>query len=370
MGVSGRRSIEAASLDGELLGGVVVLRWATWIWMAVLVVIDARGERFAHLWAALLLVGMALAFTVWATVMLRADPGALLRPAAVAVELGIAGLLVFSDQWVYGHSHSQSLGSAWPLAAVLTVGIAYGTRAGAGAGFSLGILHWLGDLSFDTSPWTSDRAVSTWSTLVLFTLAGAVAGFAARRVREADSAIAAARAREEVSRTLHDGVLQTLAVVQRRSEDVELVSLARDQELELREFLFGVDPAHPGLGPTLRAASARVERTHGLRAQVILAEDPTVSDAVARALGGAVSEALTNAAKHGEATAATVYVEAGDEGGLFCSIKDDGVGFDPEASPEGVGLTRSIRGRIAEVGGRVEVEGRPGRGAEVRLWVP
>ncbi len=374
--VSGRRPldptgrpIDQVALDRELLTGVVVLRWATWLWMAVLVMVDARGHRFSHLWAALVLVTMALLFTTWATLMLRTHPAALLHPAAVATELGIAGLLVFADQWVYGHAHSESLGSAWPLAAVLTVGIAYGTRAGAGAGAALGVVHWLGDLSFETRPWTVDR-LSSLSTLVLFTLAGAVGGFAARRVREAESAISAARAREEVSRTLHDGVLQTLAVVQRRSEDSELVALARDQELELREFLFGADPRHPGLGSTLRAASARVERTHGLRTQVILAEEPSVSDPVARAVGGAVSEALTNAAKHGEATSATVYVEVADQGGLFCSVKDDGRGFDPATSPEGVGLTRSIRGRIDEVGGRVEVVSRPGRGAEVRLWVP
>ncbi len=76
----------------------------------------------------------------------------------MATELGIAGLLLFADQWVYGHAHSESLGSAWPLAAVLSVGIAYGTRAGAGAGAALGVVHWLGDLSFETRPWTADRA--------------------------------------------------------------------------------------------------------------------------------------------------------------------------------------------------------------------
>jgi signal transduction histidine kinase len=35
-----------------------------------------------------------------------------------------------------------------------------------------------------------------------------------------------------------------------------------------------------------------------------------------------------------------------------------------------VGLPRSIRARMAEVGGRVEIDSRPGRGAEVRIWVP
>jgi signal transduction histidine kinase len=186
----------------------------------------------------------------------------------------------------------------------------------------------------------------------------------------AERTISAARAREEVARTLHDGVLQTLAVVQHRSDDDDLVALAREQEQELREYLFGMTPGRSGLGAGLRAAATRAERQHRLRAQVVLADEPRLSDAANQALVGAVSEALTNAAKHGSAGTATVYLESSDDGGAFCSVKDDGCGFDPTASPEGVGITRSIRGRMAEVGGRVEVDGRPGRGTEVRLWVP
>jgi signal transduction histidine kinase len=87
------------------------------------------------------------------------------------------------------------------------------------------------------------------------------------------------------------------------------------------------------------------------------------------ALGGAVGEALTNAAKHGGAGHATVYVEAGDTE-LFVSVKDDGGGFDPGGAIEGVGTARSIRGRVEDAGGRVEIDGNPGHGTEVRLWVP
>jgi signal transduction histidine kinase len=88
---------------------------------------------------------------------------------------------------------------------------------------------------------------------------------------------------------------------------------------------------------------------------------------VVDALAGAVSEALANAGKHGDATVVTVYAEPEGDA-VFCSVKDDGHGFD--GAPEGIGLSRSVRGRIAEVGGRVEVDGNPGRGTEVRLWVP
>ena len=104
---------------------------------------------------------------------------------------------------------------------------------------------------------------------------------------------------------------------------------------------------------------------------------PAVPVEVASALAGAVGEALTNAGKHGRADRVTVYVEPDQSpppGGsrptlLFCSVKDDGAGFDPGAVAEGIGLSRSVRGRIAEVGGRVELVARPGAGAEVRLWV-
>jgi signal transduction histidine kinase len=65
-----------------------------------------------------------------------------------------------------------------------------------------------------------------------------------------------------------------------------------------------------------------------------------------------------------------VYAEPADEGGVFCSVKDDGTGFDTASTTEGVGLARSVRSRVEEVGGRVEVDGNAGRGTEVRLWVP
>jgi signal transduction histidine kinase len=50
-------------------------------------------------------------------------------------------------------------------------------------------------------------------------------------------------------------------------------------------------------------------------------------------------------------------------------VKDNGSGFDETTVAEGQGMSGSIRGRIIEAGGTVEIDGRPGRGAEIRLWL-
>jgi len=209
---------------------------------------------------------------------------------------------------------------------------------------------------------------------VFYALGGAAAGYLARLLRRAEQEISAARAREEVARTLHDGVLQTLAVVERRANDPALSRLAREQERELRDWLFGA--AQPAgvvadLGVALRAAAARFEDAFGGRAQVLVADDlPPLAPEVVAALTGAAGEALVNAGKHGRASKVQVYVEPDEAGGVFCSVKDDGGGFDPGTTAEGIGLSRSIRGRVGEVGGRVEVVSAPGAGTEVLLWLP
>ena len=49
---------------------------------------------------------------------------------------------------------------------------------------------------------------------------------------------------------------------------------------------------------------------------------------------------------------------------------DNGTGFDPSSTVEGVGLTSSVRGRLSEVGGTVQIESAPGRGTEILLTIP
>lgn len=375
---------EEIALERGLLTGIAAFRWASWVWMAVVVAYDTtRQDPIARPGTAIAFVVAAFVWTGVASVLVRTNPSALLEPWALAVELVLSLAMVFADWWVYGPTsiHSQSLGSVWPVAVVLTIGIAYAGRAGFAAGLILGITRLLGQLRFgyDNGMGDGDNQQAAVGTIVLYALAGAVAGFVTIRLREAEREIATARAREEVARTLHDGVLQTLAIVQRRAADDDLVALAREQEQELRQFLFNprpdprrlFRPATADLATALRAAAAEAERRHGLRTQVVLTDDlAPVPDEVADALAGAVGEAMNNAAKHGHARKVTIFLEPADTGGVFCSVKDDGQGFDPGAVDEGIGVTKSIRGRVAEIGGTVEIDGRPGRGTEVRFHIP
>ena len=366
--------MDHAGIERSVLQGLAVFRWAAWAWMAVVLVVSR--DDLDHPVVAWALAAAALAVTVAATVVWRARPAVLLEPPAVAAELAVGLALIVFHGVVYGEdgafSTTQSLGSVWPLVGILLAGVALGPVAGGIAGVVLGLGRVAAVLIAGADIDDGARVLSLTNTTVFYALAGSVAGYVWLLLCRAERQVAEARAREEVARTLHDGVLQTLALVERRAGDPALSRLAREQERDLRAFLFG-RPVGNGadLATQLRAAAARFEDAFPARADVVVADDlPSLDDGTAGALAAAVGEALTNAGKHGGATRVTVYAEPDGAGGVFCSVKDDGTGFEPAATPEGVGLGRSVRGRVAEVGGRVEVSSRPGGGTEVRLWVP
>lgn len=364
-------------MDRSVLRGLAVFRWAAWAWMALVLLLGRNQLRPGRELAAVALVGAALAITVLTTVLLRRHPARLLHPAVVLGELAVGAALLVGDGIVYEEGHvfstQQSLGVAWPLFGVLSAGVAFGALGGAAAGTAVGAARLVGTLSNGVAldQITGGRISSHVTTTLVHALAGAMVGYVMGLLRRAEAEVSTARAREEIARTLHDGVLQTLAVVERRATDPDLARLAREQERELREWLLGSVPAQAtGLAPALRHAAARFEDAYGGRAEVLVPDDlPPLDHAASAALAGAVGEALTNAGKHGAATKATVYVEPEDSG-VFCSVKDDGCGFDPATTAEGMGIRESIRARMTEVGGRVEVAAAPGRGTEVRLWLP
>lgn len=353
-----------------LLRALSAVRGATLLWAIIGVAFST--EHLEHEWGAVGL--LALMAVTTALVSLWPNRGAVLDPQSaktVAFELIVGAIVLVGDGLIYADTRPQSLPWSWPAAGVMAAGIIYGARAGILAALFTGMASMTSEvvlLDRDTS------GIGALSKLGLWLLAGGVAGYVVSRLRRAEAQISVAQAREEVARQLHDGVLQTLAVIQRRSDDGELSALARDQEHDLRAFLSGSVNSPTEFEPELRRLAARHESMFGGRVSVVVAADtPRLKQNQLDALSGAIGEALTNAGKHGEAERVTIYAEPADhdDGGhaIFVSVKDNGSGFDSNGVEERIGISRSIRGRIVEAGGRAEVNGNPGRGAEVQLWI-
>jgi signal transduction histidine kinase len=175
--------------------------------------------------------------------------------------------------------------------------------------------------------------------------------------------------RAELGAHLHDSVLQTLALVQRRADDPRAVAaLARRQERELRTWLSGTreSAAWESLAGALTAAAAEVEDAHGVAVEVVAVGDARL-DGGGEAIVAAAREALVNAAKFAGERPIAVYAEA-DEARVQVFVRDRGPGFDPEAVPaDRQGLRESIVGRTERAGGRAFVRSTPGEGTEVEL---
>ncbi|WP_125967423.1 ATP-binding protein [Bifidobacterium samirii] len=176
--------------------------------------------------------------------------------------------------------------------------------------------------------------------------------------------------RADMTAHLHDGVLQTLALIQLHStESATVFALARQQERELREWLYQErTTSDRSVSAGIKEVAGEVEDAHGRPIDVVTVGDAQPS-AQTDALLDAARQALVNAVTHG-GEPVSVYCEAGpDLIELF--VRDHGDGFDPESIPEGrLGIRESIVGRVRRRGGTVDIVSRPGWGTEVRMRMP
>jgi signal transduction histidine kinase len=178
--------------------------------------------------------------------------------------------------------------------------------------------------------------------------------------------------RAELAAHLHDSVLQTLTLMQKRAGDPrEVAALARRQERELREWLGGDGPrsTEKSLAAALRAAAETVEDDHRVAIEVVVVGDCRM-DERAEAVLGAAREALQNAAKHAaDAGPIRVYAELGDAA-IEVFVRDHGPGFELADVPgDRRGVRESIVGRMERAGGRADVRSIPGSGTEVGLAI-
>ena len=176
--------------------------------------------------------------------------------------------------------------------------------------------------------------------------------------------------RADMTAHLHDGVLQTLALIQLHSEDPSTVfTLARGQERELREWLYQErSTSDRSVSAGLKQIAAEVEDEHGKPIEVVTVGDAHPS-AQTDALLDATRQALVNAVTHGSEPV-SLYCEATDTT-VEVFVRDHGEGFDIDAiPPDRLGIRESIIGRIKRRGGTVEIVSRAGWGTEVRMHMP
>jgi signal transduction histidine kinase len=185
--------------------------------------------------------------------------------------------------------------------------------------------------------------------------------------------------RWRVGRNLHDGAQQRLLAVanllklaqrqiDREDEAVEVLRLACDElgeaQAELRDLARGLHPvalSERGLGSALESLTVGCEMSITLEVDA-----DELPDEVELAAYFIVSESLTNARRYAEADAVRIRVAPVAEG-LLVEIVDDGSGGADPAS--GTGL-RGLADRIDSLGGRLEVDSRPGAGTRVSARLP
>ena len=373
-----------------MLKALAAARWLTWMWMVGVVVIastrdvenplpndpSGAGTAFRHPAVAIACVIAVLVMCVVATLGVRKRPERLMQPGFAITEGLLALALSVVDGWVFDPGHvfetSQSLATQYPLIAMATLGLTFGPWVAAAVGALVGPAElWATQLN-EFAGWSLRHTFSIIATSIFFAAAGAVFGWLGSLLRRVESEIADRRAKDEVGRVMHDTVLQTLALVEQRTlvTDPELAEVARAADRDVRRFLFGATSRETHtLESRIRSTVERVSANHDVDVTINVLDDGcTAAPTTQNALAGAVGEAVTNAIKHAVASSIVVFVETNDNGEVFASVRDDGMGFDTTRVDYGEGLTGSIQDRMIDVGGRSEVDSTVGSGTEIRIW--
>ncbi|WP_020573392.1 MacS family sensor histidine kinase [Actinopolymorpha alba] len=363
---------------GSLWKALAVLRFV--LLAQALVVNLLRWQEFDHPLTGWLILTVISAWTLIATWLYDAPRRrrwpVLTADLAIAIGALLTTPYVLSDEMLARHDFTVP--TYWITAAVL----AWAIHAGWAGGVAAGLAVVPADLA--------TRAVfnaTTVGNLFLLLLASAVVGYTSQLIREAAAERAratelAARTaeRERLARVVHDGVLQVLTYVQRRGTEIggdaaALAAAAAEQEERLRALIRG----QPG---TLEGRSdGQVDLGRGLAglgaagiSVAAPAEPVFLAAGAAGELLAAVGAALDNVRQH--APAARIYLLLEDDGGgVVISVRDDGPGIPDgrlgEAEADGrMGVSRSIRGRLHELGGTATLTSAPGKGTEWELRVP
>jgi signal transduction histidine kinase len=346
----------------------------------------SRWREFDHRTAGWVVVAVLVVWTIFVT-WAYDDPRRRRTPLLVA-DLVIAVAALASTPYVQSEAmldrHASTMPSFWVMTSVLAWAISRGWLLGLAAALLVSVV----DLSVRVSP-----NGTVWGNIFLLLLAAGIVGYSSGLVRDATQAraraervAAAMEERARLGRVVHDGVLQVLALVQRRGHDLggeaaELGRLAGEQEVALRALVQGdVSAARRPLvsGPESVDLVESLSRC-GAGSLSVTVSGPgrpvRLPTPVATELVAVVRACLDNVARHvGEQAPAWVLVEEVGSS-VVVTVRDEGPGISPgrldAARSEGrMGVSSSICGRMADLGGTASLETGPGLGTEWELTLP
>jgi signal transduction histidine kinase len=378
------------SVEQPLWRALTGYRFLTLVY--VLALYALAREDYAHPLGATCYMAV---LTVWTVATARKTLSALRCTwVFLAGDLTVALVGVLLTRWVETAARIEdgvhTLPSIWTAGAVLGFAIKGGWRWGAAASAIVGAA----DLVERGSP-----AYETVHNVLLVCMASIGIGYVVEVARASERTLAralridaATRERERLARDIHDGVLQVLAMVQRRGaavggEAAELGRLAGEQEAALRSLVAGAAVPLPGqAAPAAVPGASAVTAKEDLAAVLAALAGARVTfsgpgtpvwlpGATSRELAAAVGAALDNVRRHaGEGAHAWILLED-EPDAVLVTVRDDGPGIAEgrlaRAEEEGrMGVALSIRGRLQELGGAAQLVSVPGQGTEVELRVP
>jgi signal transduction histidine kinase len=335
-----------------------------------------RADNFDHPLAGTVCV---VVMVVWTGIAIWAYDAAPRRtwPLLVA-DLAVAVGLLLVSPLVKGDDLNASVPGFWVMGALLAWAIHYRLLGGLAAALCLSVA----DVSI-----RNGLSQSNYGNIFLLMTGGPIVGFMCESLQrmaaerdEAERSAAAAAERARLARAVHDGVLQVLALVQRRGTELggdaaDLGRLAGEQEAALRTLIRRQDAVSWSSRGDLDLTTAllRLEDLHPVSVSApgepVLLPSATVVELVA-----VVSACLDNVASHVGPTAPSwVLLEAFPDR-VEVSVRDEGPGIPPgrleEAVAQGrLGVAESIRGRVTDLGGTARLT-TGSFGTEWELTVP
>ncbi|MFC7495874.1 MULTISPECIES: MacS family sensor histidine kinase [unclassified Nocardioides] len=350
----------AIAVENRLFRALAVLRLVLLANTMALIIVRSDDLRSPAVGAACVVVMAAwTGFATWA----YAEPRRR-TPLLLVADLGLAVAILLASPLVMVDDVTTSVPSFWIVAALAAWSIRYRWIGGLVAGLALA--------AADLARQDIDR--SDYGNAFLLVVGGTVLGFVCGSLQqlaterdEAERAAAIAAERARLARAVHDGVLQVLALVQRRGRELggeaaELGRLAGEQERELRALIRAQDDVTgPRSAGTVDVAAelARLERRAAVTVSTPGAPVELPAE-TARELVAAASACLDNVRNHvGEDAPAWVLLQAFPDR-VELSVRDEGPGIPTgrleQAAAQGrLGVAESIRGRVAELGGTADL---------------